>query len=111
MRSEEKKKKKCKTKNFVINFRQEKQKYLALKTTLGQKKLVFVDQIPSPEGDDDASIIKYKKMILDVIVNNRLFRDQQLEVLFYELKMRNNDVLSEDKLDEVILGIKDYLEN
>lgn len=77
---------------------------------MGDSKLLFIDSIPKCEALSDLGIEDFKKEILDVIVEHTLYRDQELDVLFFELKKKNLSVLGEEKVDRVIEEIRGVLD-
>lgn len=81
------------------------------KHTLGDKKLVFVDEIPVCEAQSEMGVEDFKKQVLDVVVDHTLYRDRELEILFYELRKRNLEILGEVTMDRVINELKLILDD
>lgn len=89
----------------------EEEKIKRYKFTMGESKLVFVDQIPVCEAISELGIEDFKRDVLDVIVEHTLYKDKELEVLFHELKRKNVTKLGEEKIDRVIDEIKAVLDD
>lgn len=81
-----------------------------LKATMNQKKLLFIDHIPIFEGEGERAVDEFKKQILDVIIDHSLYRDDQLGVLFYELKNKNEGKIDSLLMDQLIIEIKEDLD-
>ena len=95
---------------FFDFFRAEKQRIEALKNTMNHKKLMFLDAVPICRTTSDMGIEDFKKEILDVIVDHSIYRDDQLEVLFHELKKKNLSIVGSIKLEALIEQIRNILD-
>ena len=77
---------------------------------MNQKKLLFIDHIPIFQGGGGKDVDQFKKQILDVIIDHSLFRDDQLGVLFYELKNKNESRIDPMLMDQLIIEIRNDLD-
>lgn len=60
--------------------------------------------------DDPRAISLMEKKLLDVIVNNNLYKDHQLNLLFDEFRVANNRSLNRELIEEAIRGVQKTLD-
>ena len=77
---------------------------------MAEKKLMFLDHIPVCKGRTDAEKEEFKKDLLNLIVDHTIFKDDQLDVLFFEVKKRNEKIIGDLETEYVINEIRAILD-
>lgn len=73
-----------------------------IKKSMRPKELLFIEKIPVIRSTSDQDVDEFKKQIFEIIVDDCLYKDSQLNILFTEIRLKNRDTLPDAMLEDII---------